>query len=106
MYGRDLKEKVPDLFYKKKNELLKELPGNSVKNDFVWSCSYQWVKFDVCKPGDGHLPPGLPEDSAALSFEAFQRQIFDEDHDDPVLSGIFLTFPFWFENWPAPPLHT
>ncbi|XP_004597737.2 transforming growth factor beta regulator 1 [Ochotona princeps] len=49
--------------------------------------NYQWVRFDVCKPGDGHLPPGLPEDSAALSFEAFQRQIFDEDHDDPVLSG-------------------
>lgn len=48
--------------------------------------NYQWVKFDVCKPGDEQLPLGLPENNAAMSFEAFQRQMFDEDHD-PVLPG-------------------
>ncbi|XP_002708791.2 transforming growth factor beta regulator 1 [Oryctolagus cuniculus] len=49
--------------------------------------NYQWVKFDVCKPGDEQLPLGLPENNAAMSFEAFQRQMFDEDHNDPVLPG-------------------
>ncbi|KAM9660383.1 transforming growth factor beta regulator 1 [Trichechus inunguis] len=48
--------------------------------------NYQWVKFDVCKPGDGQLPQGLPENNAALSFEAFQRQTF-EDQNDPILPG-------------------
>lgn len=49
--------------------------------------NYQWVKFDVCKHGDGQLPQGLPENDAAISFEAFQRQTFDEDHNDPILQG-------------------
>ncbi|XP_014704024.1 transforming growth factor beta regulator 1 [Equus asinus] len=49
--------------------------------------NYQWVKFDVCKPGDGQLPQGLPENDATISFEAFQRQTFDEDHNDPILQG-------------------
>ncbi|KAM8813146.1 transforming growth factor beta regulator 1 [Rhynchonycteris naso] len=49
--------------------------------------NYQWVKFDVCKPGDGHLPQGLLENDAAVSFEAFQRQTFDEDHNDSILQG-------------------
>ncbi|XP_004438472.1 PREDICTED: transforming growth factor beta regulator 1 [Ceratotherium simum simum] len=48
--------------------------------------NYQWVKFDVCKPGDGQLPQGLPENDATISFEAFQRQTFDEDND-PILQG-------------------
>ncbi|KAM5312727.1 transforming growth factor beta regulator 1 [Glossophaga mutica] len=49
--------------------------------------NYQWVKFDVCKPGDGQPPQGLLESEAAISFEAFQRQTFDEDHTDPMLQG-------------------
>ncbi|KAF6083199.1 transforming growth factor beta regulator 1 [Phyllostomus discolor] len=49
--------------------------------------NYQWVKFDVCKPGDGQPPEGLLESEAAISFEAFQRQTFDEDHTDPMLQG-------------------
>uniref|UniRef100_A0A8C8YGX9 Transforming growth factor beta regulator 1 n=1 Tax=Prolemur simus TaxID=1328070 RepID=A0A8C8YGX9_PROSS len=49
--------------------------------------NYQWVKFDVCKPGDGQLPQGLPETDASMSFEAFQQQTFDKDHDDPILPG-------------------
>lgn len=63
-------------------------------HNLIQSCSgarkcvnYQWVKFDVCKPGDGQLPQGLPENDAAISFEAFQRQTFDEDHNDPILQG-------------------
>ncbi|KAG3286848.1 transforming growth factor beta regulator 1 [Ictidomys tridecemlineatus] len=47
--------------------------------------NYQWVKFDVCKPGEGQLPQGLPENDVAVSFEAFQRQTFDEEHNDPIL---------------------
>jgi len=50
------------------------------------------VKFDVWKPGDGQLPQGLPENDATVSFEAFQRQAFGEDHSDPILQGI-LTLP-------------
>uniref|UniRef100_A0A8D1MV22 Transforming growth factor beta regulator 1 n=1 Tax=Sus scrofa TaxID=9823 RepID=A0A8D1MV22_PIG len=49
--------------------------------------SYQWVKFDVCKPGDGPPPQRQLEDDSATSFEAFQRQTFDEDHNDPILQG-------------------
>lgn len=49
--------------------------------------NYQWVKFDVCKPGEGQLPQGLPENDVAVSFEAFQRQTFDEEHNDPILPG-------------------
>ncbi|XP_054448647.1 transforming growth factor beta regulator 1 [Pteronotus mesoamericanus] len=49
--------------------------------------NYQWVKFDVCKPGDGQPPQGLLENEAAISFEAFQRQTFDEDRNDPILQG-------------------
>nr|KAF6404223.1 transforming growth factor beta regulator 1 [Molossus molossus] len=49
--------------------------------------NYQWVKFDVCKPGDGQLPQGPLENDAAVSFEAFQRQTFDEGHNDPILQG-------------------
>lgn len=49
--------------------------------------NYQWVKFDVCKPGEEQLPQEPPENDAAVSFEAFQRQTFDEDHHDPILPG-------------------
>ncbi|XP_036393011.1 transforming growth factor beta regulator 1 isoform X2 [Megalops cyprinoides] len=38
-------------------------------------CSnYHWVRFEVCRPGDGRLPQGLSEDDASINFEAFQRQ--------------------------------
>ena len=61
----------------------------ALDNDSLWSCSYQWVKFDACKPGDGQPPQGLLESEAAISFDAFQRQTFDEDATDPMLQGIF-----------------
>ncbi|EPY88773.1 transforming growth factor beta regulator 1 isoform 4 [Camelus ferus] len=57
--------------------------------------NYQWVKFDVCKPGDGPPPEGQLENDAATSFEAFQRHTFDEDHSDPILQDthyLNLTF--------------
>lgn len=47
------------------------------------------MKFDMCKPGDGQLPQGLPENNAAVNFEVFQRQTFDEDDNDPFLQGLF-----------------
>lgn len=61
----------------------------ALDNHSLWPCSYQWVKFDVCKPGDGQPPQGPLENDAAVSFAAFQRQTFDEDHGDPILQGIF-----------------
>lgn len=55
------------------------------------------MKFDIWKPGDGQPPQGPPEDDASISFEAFQRQAFDEDRTDPILQGS-LVFPSRFEN--------
>ncbi|XP_045870713.1 transforming growth factor beta regulator 1 isoform X4 [Meles meles] len=49
--------------------------------------NYQWVKFEVWKPGDRQPPQGLLDTDAAISFEAFQRQAFGEDHSDPILPG-------------------
>ncbi|KAG5269450.1 hypothetical protein AALO_G00202180 [Alosa alosa] len=38
-------------------------------------CSnYRWVRFEVCRPGDGQVPHTLAEDDASVNFEAFQRQ--------------------------------
>ncbi|XP_013366527.1 PREDICTED: transforming growth factor beta regulator 1 isoform X6 [Chinchilla lanigera] len=53
--------------------------------------NYQWVKFDVCKPGEEQLPHEPPENDAAVSFEAFQRQTFDDEHHDPILLDRALT---------------
>nr|XP_033815298.1 transforming growth factor beta regulator 1 [Geotrypetes seraphini] len=49
--------------------------------------NYQWIRFEVCKPGDGQVPHGLPENDASMNFEAFRRQTFEEDRNDPVLPG-------------------
>ncbi|MEE6520888.1 hypothetical protein FKM82_018843, partial [Ascaphus truei] len=51
--------------------------------------SYQWMKFEVCKPGDGQIPHELPENSASINFEAFQKQTFEEIKNDNVLTGTF-----------------
>lgn len=40
--------------------------------------SYEWVKFEVWKLGDGPIPQEMSENSPAISFEAFQRQSFTE----------------------------
>lgn len=38
----------------------------------IWF-SYQWVRFEVCRPGDGQVAHGLSEDDASVNFESFQR---------------------------------
>uniref|UniRef100_A0A8C1TES5 Transforming growth factor beta regulator 1 n=1 Tax=Cyprinus carpio TaxID=7962 RepID=A0A8C1TES5_CYPCA len=35
--------------------------------------NYQWVRFEVCRPGDGQVAHGLSEDDASVNFESFQR---------------------------------
>lgn len=47
--------------------------------------NYQWVKYDVCKPGEEQLAQGVPENDATVSFEAFQRQTLEGEHDHPIL---------------------
>lgn len=43
-------------------------------------CStYHWVRFEVCRPGDGQMPQGLPDDSAATNFQAFLRRAQEEE---------------------------
>ncbi|XP_078055901.1 transforming growth factor beta regulator 1 isoform X2 [Mustelus asterias] len=39
---------------------------------------YRWVRFEVCRPGDGQVPHGLPEDDASMNFEALRQQVFEE----------------------------
>ncbi|CAG6006242.1 transforming growth factor beta regulator 1 isoform 2-T3 [Menidia menidia] len=36
-------------------------------------CS-KWIRFEVCRPGDGQVPHSLSEDDASVNFEAYQRQ--------------------------------
>ncbi|XP_056139437.1 transforming growth factor beta regulator 1 isoform X2 [Lampris incognitus] len=53
-------------------------------------CSnYQWVRFEVCRPGDGQVPHSLSEDDASVNFEAYQRhQGFDENtKTEHIISG-------------------
>ncbi|KAJ8368839.1 hypothetical protein SKAU_G00088670 [Synaphobranchus kaupii] len=47
--------------------------------------NYRWVRFEVCRPGDGRLPHSLSEDDASINFEAFQRQQGYEDVVAPEL---------------------
>lgn len=45
----------------------------------ICPCSYQWIRFEVCRPGDGQVPHSLSEDDASVNFEAYQRhQGFDD----------------------------
>ncbi|KAG7278509.1 hypothetical protein CRUP_004118 [Coryphaenoides rupestris] len=46
----------------------------------IAAVSYQWVRFEVCRPGDGHVTQSLSEDDASVNFEAYQRhQGFDDN---------------------------
>ncbi|XP_031717099.1 transforming growth factor beta regulator 1 isoform X2 [Anarrhichthys ocellatus] len=37
-------------------------------------CSnYRWIRFEVCRTGDGQVPHSLSEDNASVNFEAYQR---------------------------------
>ncbi|KAG9273341.1 transforming growth factor beta regulator 1 isoform X1 [Astyanax mexicanus] len=43
-------------------------------------CSnYSWVRFEVCRPGEGQVPHTLAEEDASVNFEAFQRLLSCED---------------------------
>ncbi|XP_026865902.2 transforming growth factor beta regulator 1 isoform X1 [Electrophorus electricus] len=35
--------------------------------------NYHWVRFEVCRPGDGQVPQTLSEDDASVNFDAFQH---------------------------------
>uniref|UniRef100_UPI003AAA3FBE transforming growth factor beta regulator 1 n=1 Tax=Centroberyx gerrardi TaxID=166262 RepID=UPI003AAA3FBE len=52
-------------------------------------CSnYQWIRFDVCRPGDGQVPHSLSEDDASVNFEAYQRhQGFEENVKTEHITG-------------------
>ncbi|RVE64544.1 hypothetical protein OJAV_G00126850 [Oryzias javanicus] len=52
-------------------------------------CSnYRWIRFDVCRPGDGQVPHSLSEDDASVNFEAFLRhQSFDGNIKTEHISG-------------------
>lgn len=41
--------------------------------------SYQWVRFEVCRPGEGQAHHALSEDDASVNFEAFQCLLHCED---------------------------
>ncbi|CAH2320383.1 transforming growth factor beta regulator 1 [Pelobates cultripes] len=55
--------------------------------------SYQWVKFEVCKSGDGHIPQESCENRSSVQIQAFQRQSFEEMKNDNVLSARTLDLP-------------
>ncbi|KAM9317563.1 transforming growth factor beta regulator 1 [Pholidichthys leucotaenia] len=52
-------------------------------------CSnYRWIRFEVCRPGDGQVPHSLSEDDASVNFDAFQRhQRFDESIKSEHVTG-------------------
>ncbi|KAM8927943.1 transforming growth factor beta regulator 1 [Pelodytes ibericus] len=49
--------------------------------------SYEWVKFEVCRPGESQITQEFPENSASINFEAFQRQYFEEMKNETTLAG-------------------
>lgn len=58
--------------------------------------SYRWIRFEVCRPGDGQIPHSLSEDDASVNFEAYQRhQGFDENIKSEHITGCLnITFPY------------
>ncbi|XP_059186868.1 transforming growth factor beta regulator 1 isoform X2 [Centropristis striata] len=52
-------------------------------------CSnYRWIRFEVCRPGDGQVPHSLSEDDASVNFEAYQRhQGFEENIKTEHITG-------------------
>ena len=57
------------------------------------SPSYQWVRFEVCRPGDGHAPQSLSEDDASVNFEAYQRH---QGFDDSAKTDHHASGSWWF----------
>ncbi|XP_068440731.1 transforming growth factor beta regulator 1 isoform X2 [Clinocottus analis] len=52
-------------------------------------CSnYRWIRFEVCRSGDGQVPHSLSEDDASVNFEAYQRHRgFDENIKTEHMTG-------------------
>ncbi|KAJ4936024.1 hypothetical protein JOQ06_017548 [Pogonophryne albipinna] len=52
-------------------------------------CSnYRWIRFEVCRPGDGQVPHSVSEDDASVNFEAYQRhQGFEESIKTEHITG-------------------
>uniref|UniRef100_A0A674I7A5 Uncharacterized protein n=1 Tax=Terrapene triunguis TaxID=2587831 RepID=A0A674I7A5_9SAUR len=44
--------------------------------------AYRWVRFEVCRPGDGQVPQGLPDNCAATDFQSFRRRAQEEEERD------------------------
>ncbi|KAM9299286.1 transforming growth factor beta regulator 1 [Gastrophryne carolinensis] len=49
--------------------------------------SYEWVRFEVWKPGDGPMPEESYENSAAVCVDAYQRHLMEAMKPDSVLAG-------------------
>ena len=50
--------------------------------------SYRWIRFEVCRPGDGQVPHSLSEDDASVNFDAYQRrQGYDENIKTEHVTG-------------------
>uniref|UniRef100_UPI0037E8956E transforming growth factor beta regulator 1 isoform X4 n=1 Tax=Semicossyphus pulcher TaxID=241346 RepID=UPI0037E8956E len=58
-------------------------------------CSnYRWIRFEVCRPGDGQVPHSLSEDDASVNFEAYQRhQGFEENIKTEHITGQMAQSP-------------
>ncbi|KAL6116402.1 tbrg1 [Pungitius sinensis] len=52
-------------------------------------CSnYRWIRFEVCRSGEGQFPSSLSEDDASVNFEAYQRHRgFDENIKTEHMTG-------------------
>ncbi|XP_070761390.1 transforming growth factor beta regulator 1 isoform X1 [Enoplosus armatus] len=52
-------------------------------------CSnYRWIRFEVCRPGDGQVPHSLSEDDASVNFDAYQRHKgFDDNIKTEHITG-------------------
>lgn len=52
--------------------------------------SYRWIRFEVCRPGDGQVPHSLSEDDASINFEAFQRHHGFENIKTEHITGMYF----------------
>uniref|UniRef100_A0A4W3K1L9 Transforming growth factor beta regulator 1 n=1 Tax=Callorhinchus milii TaxID=7868 RepID=A0A4W3K1L9_CALMI len=55
---------------------------------------YRWVRFEVCRPGDGQVPHDLPEDDASVNFEALRHRVYEERLINQSEPGNHLTANF------------
>ncbi|KAM8853791.1 transforming growth factor beta regulator 1 isoform 1-T1 [Synchiropus picturatus] len=52
-------------------------------------CSnYRWIRFEVCRPGDGQVAHSLSEDDASVNFEAYLRHRYFDEKTEPVAASL------------------